>query len=897
MKYILISLLLFTIASMFAAPVFNTPVELTQPDGTKIQALASGDEFHNWLHDKDHYTIIQNPNTGWYTYAVKNGEGVAPSSFIAGRIDPKSAGLVPNINVSDEIVKAKRDEFERKTLEHGGYIKAPHTGTLNNIVVFIRFAGEPEFSETIYGFDYMFNSHAPDANSMYHYYQVASYGQLAIDSYYYPSSPDSFIVSYQDSHPRGYYQPYNEMNHIGYTGGDDGDVRTEREHNLLLAATNAIAVQVPTTLNIDGDNDGYVDNVCYIVKGSPTGWASLLWPHRWVLYSVDAEINGKRVWDFNLQLQSMTYSSGAGVLSHEMFHTLGSPDLYRYTNTNIEPIGAWDLMSNDHNPPQFMAVYMKYKYGQWLTDIPTITTSGTYTLNPNQSLDNSIYKIPSYSPTEYFVVEYRNQEGMFDSVPGKGLVVYRVNTDESGNASGPPDEFYIYRPGGTLNMTGMINSAAFNAESGRTFINDSSNPSSFLSDGSPGGLDISNVGTAGETISFDVRISNIQVMNPNGGEVWFYGAPKTITWSAMNHNGNVKIEFSTDNGGNWSTVISSTPNTGSYNWSFVPNLYSTNCLIRITHLTQGWVDESNHPFSILNNVPIPLLGSPANGASSVPTSVLLTWDATVGAICYQLQVASDEQFSHLVIDEVDIADHYYTTFSLSPFTTYYWHVCSVSEIGPSECSITRSFTTGQISVVPAVPVMLAPVNLITGLPNNPVFSWNASYQADAYELEVAYDYFFTQLVVNEESLTDTMFQATNLAPNSTYYWRIRSHNIVGWSYFTLIRSFQTGNYTANQDHVITAITKNDLLPNYPNPFNPETTIAFAVKAKAKVKLEIYNVLGQKVTTLLNSNMDPGMHKLTWNGTNANGYKVSSGIYWARMNIGNDTFTMKMLLLK
>ena len=83
---------------------------------------------------------------------------------------------------------------------------------------------------------------------------------------------------------------------------------------------------------------------------------------------------------FNFQLSESLSSSGVGVLCHEMFHSLGAPDLYHYTSDGISPVGSWDLMENNANPPQHMGAYMKYKYGNWISTIPTISTSGTYTL-------------------------------------------------------------------------------------------------------------------------------------------------------------------------------------------------------------------------------------------------------------------------------------------------------------------------------------------------------------------------------------------------------------------------------------------------------------------------------------------------------------------------------------
>jgi hypothetical protein len=89
--------------------------------------------------------------------------------------------------------------------------------------------------------------------------------------------------------------------------------------------------------------------------------------------------------------------------------------------------------------------------------------------------------------------------------------VNRINSklEGVGNADGPPDEVYIYRPNGTPTLNGSINSAHFNSSVGRTSINDNTNPSSFLTDGTNGGLKISNITAAGETISFDATIDFI----------------------------------------------------------------------------------------------------------------------------------------------------------------------------------------------------------------------------------------------------------------------------------------------------------------------------------------------------------------------------------------------------
>jgi M6 family metalloprotease-like protein len=484
-----------------AANFHFLPYKISQPNGATINCFVSGDEYFNWLHDQEGYTIIQ-ASDGYYFWGVTSGYVVVPTAYRADNTDPAAAGLKKWAKISLAAYNGRKAFYAENTDQS---IKAPHTGTMNNVALYIKFNDDVEFATTRQVYDNKFNF--PTGKSLKSYYSEVSYQTFTISTSHYPECALTTNFSYRDTHNRNYFEPYNATaNPQGYNGDSE---RREREHTLLKDAVNWINANspVPAGLNIDGDSDGNVDNVCFIIRGGNGAWAELLWAHRWSLYSEYVYINGKRVYDYTFQPESQV---DVTTLCHEMFHALGSPDLYHYSSDGFAPVDSWDLMESGSG---HMGAYMKWKYTEnsWISAMPFITTSGTYTLHPLTSAANNCYAIASpYSSSEFFVVEYRKKGGTFEnSLPGSGLLVYRIDPSLGGNAGGPPDEVYIYRPGGTHTTNGTPANAYFSAGSHRTKINDFTNPSSFLQNGSKGGLRISQVTFADTTISFTVDVINL----------------------------------------------------------------------------------------------------------------------------------------------------------------------------------------------------------------------------------------------------------------------------------------------------------------------------------------------------------------------------------------------------
>ncbi len=105
--------------------------------------------------------------------------------------------------------------------------------------------------------------------------------------------------------------------------------------------------------------------------------------------------------------------------------------------------------------------------------------------------------------------------------------------------------------------------------------------------------------------------------------------------------------------------------------------------------------------------------------------------------------------------------------------------------------------------------------------------------------------------------------------------------------------------TSVEDDIMNGLVpqKYILNQNYPNPFNPSTQINFSLAQAGQVQLDIFNVLGQKVKSLISGNLKTGSHTVEWEGLDKNGNSVAGGLYFYRLEVNGYSQSRKMLLLK
>lgn len=510
-----------------AAPVRNLPRTLEQPDGTTIECFVSGDEYFHYLHDMDGNMIMKNEDTGEYVYAkIENGEptvsesratrNIAAENPMLRYILKQEKGNVTEKITYEDIPEEYLDEvYESSPL----YQSAVQQGmsldqsrgehrfkdkTVNNLVIFIDFADKSfQSTPTATAYDNMFNS---DGDSLKAWMNEASYGHAKIVSSMYPKQNGGTVVAYRSANKRSIYENATDSN------------RTVLEYGLLKEAVEKASGIVPKDLNLDIDDDGYIDSLTFVVAGNNVGWGNLLWSHQWGFYSGEKGeyeylipyIHGIKARKFIFLTEEHMKEKGVKTLTHEMFHLYGAPDLYhKYADPRYEenennpdkkfPVYRWDNMCDSLG--EMTSTYMRYKYGGWIENVSEIKVNGTYVLNKASMSSGNCYYIRSpFSEYEYFWLEYRKKEGVFEKrdgevIPGTGLVIYKIDMRWTGNflhdgkkifneiaiSNRKPSEKYYPHAGTSIDLK--------------------------LRDNVDAGIAIKNIALAGNQVTFDVELT------------------------------------------------------------------------------------------------------------------------------------------------------------------------------------------------------------------------------------------------------------------------------------------------------------------------------------------------------------------------------------------------------
>ena len=382
----------------------------------------------------------------------------------------------------------------------------------------------------------------------------------------------------------------------------------------------------------------------------------------------------------------------------------------------------------------------------------------------------------------------------------------------------------------------------------------------------------------------------VQVTAPNGGENWVPGNQEDITWTSSNIT-NVKIDYSTDNGSLWQNIVASVPAVnGSYEWT-IPNTPSTECLVRISDATvASRYDISDSVFTI---VPILTVTSPNGGEDwLVGEEQNITW-ISLNIASVSIEYSTDNGGSWITVVASIVA----------ALGSYNWTIPNT----PSTQCLVRISDNNNSSIND-----VSDATFTISSPPNPMVTVTAPNGGENWEVGTLHQIKWTSQDINNvkiEYSTDNGNVWNVVSPSRPA--SIGSHN---WiipntpSTECLVRISDVDSAVINDvsdnifiiENPVSVEDKESMIPEeynlfqcYPNPFNPNTVIGFALpESVSNAKLTIYNTAGEKVAELVNTSLVAGRYSYRWNASN-----ISTGIYIYELRTDKFVAIKKMVLLK
>jgi M6 family metalloprotease-like protein len=659
----------------------------------------------------------------------------------------------------------------------------------------------------------------------------------------------------------------------------------------------------------DNDNDGWVDGIAVIHQGTgqeASGDPTDIWSHSSsLMYSgYEVEYDGVIVNAYTSQPEIYSGNiSTIGVMCHEFGHNLGAPDFY---DTDYEAggshvgTGRWDVMAGGSwngdpagsRPPHHNPLMVMYLGWGEFTSLDDYSEPTWLTLS-NSNESPQFYIIETQTPNEYFILENRQQIGFNASSPGHGMVVYHFDEDfvmehAQTNEVNTTDHqgFYPRAYNNAINTTYCPLPGTYNINS----FHDWSNPNSVNWAGLPTNKPITNIteSTEGEIqfyyLDTNVPYTTCSIIEPVEGSLILPGEDIHMTIDAWNSLGAISsVEISLN--GQLSTTLNQEP----WEYTFPATGYSGQILLGVrTEGVDGSWAEYEHYIEVVN--PIAIVAEDFegmnNGDFTIDRWTLIDQDETANVIIPGFDVPYEGgNAGFFIFDNRNFGDA-----GISALSGYHTLAVLKAENAPND------------------DWLISPLLHIEG--GSYAQFHHRSYSGNNQPMEF-------EVLISGGSADPAEFfnpsgETTVLSDNDWSMFRIMLTSYSGQNIriavhcisenageLMMIDNFMVlsaAGQVSNEEIILIPPTTG-LESNYPNPFNPETTISYSLSEAVNAELSIYNILGQKVNTLQKGFQNEGRHTILWRGTDSRGKAVPSGIYFYKLTAGTYTMTRKMILLK
>lgn len=426
----LMSFLLFDIAD--SRPAHRGILNLKQPDGTSFRAIFSGDEFLRIKATENGYPIIQDKD-GWWCYALYDSKGHIHNTGakIGKDAIPSEACHVSGIPLQQMAERAYMKRLSAQPREATPIMQRMKSGNAvkNVLVILVQFA-DTKFKHTKEDFINLLTQEGYSRNG-----GTGSAKEYLEDQF---NSNVEFKFHISDI--------ITLDNNLAYYGGNDEDGSDRAPAKMIEDACKAADTDIDFSM-FDDDLDSQVDNVFVFYAGGDEAEGAgedCIWPHSWFLRDgagIFLKLDGVLInryactAELSYQLDGRTAElCGIGTFCHEYSHTLGLPDLYDtdYDAEDGWAAGVWHHTSlmdggnqNNHgNTPPYYNALEREILG--INKPIVLEKSGKYTMDPIHR-NNRYYRIETDVENEYYLLEFRSNEGWDKYIKGNGMLVYHID--------------------------------------------------------------------------------------------------------------------------------------------------------------------------------------------------------------------------------------------------------------------------------------------------------------------------------------------------------------------------------------------------------------------------------------------------------------------------------------